>query len=119
VPGIPSTRFTTTTKVVLCDRPPRRVACAGGVLLEATITVAAMRPIVYCSPYRTDEARFDAAIEDWTLRELGVIEDDQPTEYSHDVYMRDYVERAAGDFTPEERQAIRAHLGLGPFEVSA
>lgn len=65
--------------------------------------------------YRNEEARWDAFIEDWTLRELGVIEPDQPTEYSHYAWMQQYEKAARGDFTPEEREKIRAHLGLGPF----
>lgn len=65
--------------------------------------------------YRTDDARFDAAYEDATLREWGVIEDDEPTEYSHYVYMERFEREATGDFTPAERMKIRASLGLGPF----
>lgn len=75
-------------------------------------------PDRYRSPYRTEEARFDAAVEDAELRAAGVIEDDQPTEFSHDAYMREWDSRAFGEFTPEERCAIRAHLGLGPFVAS-
>lgn len=69
----------------------------------------------YRSIYRTDEARQDAMIEDFTLRSLGVIEDDEPTAYSHDAWMRRWDGQVFGDFTPEERAAVRAHLGLGPF----
>jgi hypothetical protein len=65
--------------------------------------------------YRTDEARFDAAIEDWTLREAGVIEPDQPTEYSDYVWRKQWNERNFGEFTAEERGAIRMALGLGTF----
>lgn len=65
--------------------------------------------------YRTDNDEFDAAAEDYTLRAAGVIEDDEPSEYSHFVYMRQFERDATGDFTPAERMTIRAHLGLGPF----
>lgn len=74
-----------------------------------------MRPIRYRSPYRTEEERFSAHISDSELRAAGVIESDEPTEYSHDAYMRSYLARAEGEFTPDERQTIRALLGLGPF----
>jgi hypothetical protein len=69
----------------------------------------------YRSPYRDEEARFDAMVEDWTLREVGVIEDDEPTAYSHHVHMQAFHERATGDFTREERATVRAQLGLGPW----
>jgi hypothetical protein len=69
----------------------------------------------YRSVYRTDAARLDAMVEDYTLREIGVIEDDEPSEYSHDRWMVAWDKRAFGDFLPEERAAIRAHLGIGPF----
>ncbi len=65
--------------------------------------------------YRTDDDRFDAHIEDVELREAGVIEDDEPTEYSHYVYMERFEREATGDFTSDERLAIRTQLGLGPF----
>jgi hypothetical protein len=52
-------------------------------------------------------------IEDFTLRGLGVVEDDEPTEYSHDAWMRAWDKRTFGEFTPEERAAIRLHLGIG------
>lgn len=67
--------------------------------------------------YRTDDLRFDAAAHDEVLRSTGVIEDDEPTEYSHYVYMAWFEREAAGEFTPAERLAIRAHLALGPFAV--
>jgi hypothetical protein len=65
--------------------------------------------------YRTEDARLDAAIEDWTLREAGVIEPDQPTAYSDYMYRKKWNEQAFGEFTPEERAVIRANIGLGPF----
>lgn len=58
--------------------------------------------------YRTEDARLDAAIEDMLLRDLGVIEDDQPTEYSHHVHQ----EAVRAEFTPAERVSIRVALGL-------
>jgi hypothetical protein len=64
---------------------------------------------------RHEDAIFDAKIHDWTLRELGVIEPDQPTAVSHMLWMERYEREARGDFTPTERETIRAHLGLGPF----
>ena len=69
--------------------------------------------------YRTDDARLDALVEDTVLREAGVIEDDEPTEYSHYAYMENFEREATGDFTPSERMRIRAHIGLGPFNVEA
>lgn len=68
--------------------------------------------------YRTDDLRFDAAMEDAVLRDAGVIEDDEPTEYSHYAYMEHFERQATGDFTPAERMEIRASLGLGPFGAS-
>lgn len=65
--------------------------------------------------YRTSDAEFDAAVEDCELRAAGVIEDDEPSEYSHFAYMRQFEHEATGDFTPAERMKIRAQLGLGPF----
>lgn len=65
--------------------------------------------------YRTDDDRLDALIEDTVLRELGVIEDDEPTEYSHYAYMERLERDATGDFTPAERMAIRLALGMSPF----
>lgn len=62
--------------------------------------------------YRTDEARWDASIEDWTLREAGVIEPDQPTVYSDYVWRKAYNERLFGEFSPRERAAIRQAVGL-------
>lgn len=69
--------------------------------------------------YRTDDERFDAAVEDHTLREAGVIEDDQPTDYSHYAWMADYEKRMTGEFTPDERYQIRLALGLGYVEGDA
>jgi hypothetical protein len=66
--------------------------------------------------YASHDAMFDAAAEDWTLREHGVIEDDQPTDYSHRVWMAQWETQMYGAFTPEERGEIRAALGLGPFK---
>jgi hypothetical protein len=77
--------------------------------------VNARESLFACLRYRTDDARFDAACEDANLRELGVIEDDQPTEYSHYAYMERFEREATGDFTPAERIEIRTALGLGPF----
>ena len=67
------------------------------------------------SLYRTEAERFDAMIADSEMRAAGVIEDDEPTEYSHDAWMRSYYERMRGEFTPAEREQIRAALGLGLF----
>lgn len=50
------------------------------------------------------DARLDAEIEEWTLREVGLIEPDQPTAISH----ARYVERMEAEFTPIERRIIRA-----------
>jgi hypothetical protein len=69
-------------------------------------------PVRYRSPYRTEAERLDASIADSELRAAGVIEDDEPTEYSHDAYMRAYDQRAFGEFTPEERFALRSFAGL-------
>jgi hypothetical protein len=69
-------------------------------------------PYRYRSPYRTEAERLDALVADSELRAAGVIEDDQPTEFSHDAFMRVYEERAFGEFKPEERWAIRSALGL-------
>ena len=66
--------------------------------------------------YRTDDLRLDALIEDWTLREHGVIEDDQPTAYSDYAYRKAYNEKAFGEFSERERGAIRQALGLEPFD---
>ena len=65
--------------------------------------------------YRNEDARLDALIEDWTLREVGLLEPDQPTEYSDYILRKAFNEQAFGDFTPQERAAIRATVGLGPF----
>ena len=65
--------------------------------------------------YRTDDLRLDALVEDWILRETGLIEPDQPTQYSDYVWRKAFNEQAFGDFTPQERCAIRAAVGLGPF----
>lgn len=67
--------------------------------------------------YASDEARFDAAAEDWTLREHGVIEDEEPTDYSHRVWMARWESQMYGEFSPRERGAIRTALGLGPFDA--
>lgn len=64
---------------------------------------------------RRDDARFDAAIHDRILRDTGVVEEDEPTEYSHWAYMQSFHERAEGEFTRSERREIRVRLGLGPF----
>lgn len=69
--------------------------------------------------YRNDDARLDALIEDMVLREAGVIEGDQPTEYSHYVAMAQFEQEATGEFTPSERMEIRAALGLDPFGRAA
>ena len=65
--------------------------------------------------YRSEDARFDAMVEDWTLRETGVVEPDEPTAYSHWAWTQQYEKAAQGEFSPAEREAIRARLGLGPF----
>lgn len=70
-------------------------------------------------PYRTDEARLDALVADSELRAAGVVEADEPTEYSHAAWMRNYYKAARGDFTPVEREQIRMHLGLDPFVAPA
>ncbi len=57
----------------------------------------------------------DARIADDELRTAGVIEPDEPTEYSHDAYMRGLQTAATQEFTATERAVIRAHLGLEPF----
>jgi hypothetical protein len=57
----------------------------------------------------------DARIHDAMLRDAGVIEPDEPTEVSHALWMERYDREARGDFTPAEREKIRAFLGLGPF----
>jgi hypothetical protein len=62
-----------------------------------------------------DDARLDAMIHDATLRHLGIVEPDEPTPWSHRRWMEQYAERARGEFSPAEREQIRAHLGLGPF----
>ena len=69
--------------------------------------------------YRTADDRLDAMIEDMVLRELGVIEPDQPTEYSHFASMEDYEHRASGEFTADERREIRQRLGVGPFSLGS
>lgn len=68
--------------------------------------------------YKNEEARFDAMIQDTVLRSAGVIEDDEPSEYSHFAYMQQFEREVTGDFTPEERHAIRVHLGLGPYATT-
>lgn len=65
--------------------------------------------------YKNEEARFDAYIEDTVLRAAGVVEDDEPTEYSHFAYMQRFEREATGEFTAEERHAIRLAIGLGPY----
>ena len=65
--------------------------------------------------YHTEDARLDALIEDWTLRETGMLEPEQPTEYSDYVWRKRFNKQAFGDFTPQERASIRIALGLGPF----
>jgi hypothetical protein len=77
------------------------------------------RPIRYRSPYRTEDERFDAAIADTELRAAGVIEPDESTEFSHDAYMRSYMERAFGEFTADERWALRSFAGLLPEQRGA
>ena len=62
-----------------------------------------------------DDARFDAHIHDAILRDTGVVEDDEPTAYSHWAWTEAYLKSARGEFTWQEREQIRAHLGLGPF----
>jgi len=72
----------------------------------------------YRSIYRTEAERLDAMVADFEQRAAGVIEDDQPTEYSHDAYMRAWDEQMFGEFTPEERYALRLLLGsYMPCEV--
>lgn len=61
------------------------------------------------------DARLDAIIHDQALRDLGVLEPDEPTAVSHAVWMDTYRQRARGEFTPKEREQIRALLCLGPF----
>jgi hypothetical protein len=68
---------------------------------------------------RPGDAELDAAIADHELRAAGVIEDDEPSAYSHHAYMQRFRRAAGGDFTPQERMEIRAHLGLGPFNLEA
>lgn len=58
-----------------------------------------------------EEARLDAVIADAELRAAGVIEPDEPTPVSHARWRA----RARAEFTPQERELIRATLGLGPF----
>lgn len=72
----------------------------------------------YRSLYRTENERFDAMVADTELRSAGIVEDDEPTEYSHDAWMRSYYERMRG-FTPAEREQIRVALGLGTFGDAA
>lgn len=62
---------------------------------------------------RRDDARFDAVIHDHMLRELGVVEEDQPTEVSHMQWMNKYRQRYGREFTTDERIQIRMLLGLG------
>lgn len=64
---------------------------------------------------RQDDARRDALIHDVTLRHLGILEPDEPTAASHAAWMERYAREARGEFTAEEREVIRATLGLGPF----
>lgn len=64
---------------------------------------------------RADDARLDAIIHDSVLRAAGVIEPDEPTAVSHALWLDRWRERSEGEFAAEERRAIRAHLGLGPF----
>lgn len=61
---------------------------------------------------RRDDARFDAMIHESILRGTGVLEPDEPTEYSHAVYMENWRKRLYGDFTAAERGEIRRRLGL-------
>jgi hypothetical protein len=68
--------------------------------------------------YPNEEAVFDAAVSDCELRAAGVIEDDEPSAYSHYAWMYRFEERARGDFTPGEREQIRAHLGIAPFDAA-
>ena len=65
--------------------------------------------------YRNENARMDAAAEDYTLRAAGVIEDDEPTEYSHYAHMVKFEREATGEFSKEERMQIRSSLGMTPF----
>lgn len=58
------------------------------------------------------DAELDAIWHDAHLRDLGVIEDDEPTAVSHALWMAAYRERACGEFTAEERHRIRLALGL-------
>ena len=50
----------------------------------------------------------DARWHEMLLRDLGVIDPDQPTVFSH----LDYVRRMESDFTPQERRMIRALLHI-------
>lgn len=69
--------------------------------------------------YRTDDDRLDAMIQDTVLRGAGIVEDDEPSEYSHYAHMERLEREATGDFTGAERMEIRAALGIGPFAKGA
>lgn len=64
------------------------------------------------------DARLDALIQEDIQRSTGVLEPDQPTEYSHMVAMEKYRHESSGEFTARERHDIRLALGLGPFAPS-
>lgn len=66
--------------------------------------------------YRDRDARLDAMIADFELRAAGVIEDDEPSEYSHYAYMHRLEREATAEFTPAERAEIRTRFGLAPFD---
>ena len=58
------------------------------------------------------EARWDAMVEYHTLRELGLLDPEQPTRYGH-LIEKERIYHLGDEFTREERREIREYLGLG------
>lgn len=58
---------------------------------------------------KRDEAEWEMAKQEHIMREWGLLDPDQPTEYAHYRHIR----AMRAEFTPIERQLIRAALGLG------
>ena len=51
----------------------------------------------------SDDAMLEATWARWQVEHSGVLDPDQPTEWSH----REYVQRVEAELTPQERRRIR------------